>query len=68
MATNNNQNGWISGLNYGAPLCAVQEQQPGTSPEINQYEQLDRPNTGCNTLKVKIYNLELNCFHKYSYL
>ncbi|XP_045481217.1 CTTNBP2 N-terminal-like protein isoform X3 [Harmonia axyridis] len=51
MATNNNQNGWISGLSYGAPLSAVQEQQPGTSPEMNQYEQLDRPNTGCNTLK-----------------
>ncbi|XP_044765082.1 CTTNBP2 N-terminal-like protein isoform X2 [Coccinella septempunctata] len=50
MATNNNQNGWISGLNYCAPLSTVQEQQTGTS-EINQYEQLDRPNTGCNTLK-----------------
>ncbi|KAL3289877.1 hypothetical protein HHI36_023267 [Cryptolaemus montrouzieri] len=51
MATNNNQNGWISGLGYGAPLSAVQEQQPGTSPEINQFEQLERSNAGCNTLK-----------------
>lgn len=54
MATNNNQNGWLSGLSlgYGAPLSAVPEQQGGSSQEINQFEPLDRNNTSSNTLKV----------------
>lgn len=53
MATNNNQNGWLSGLGigFGAPLSVVPEQQPGTTSEGNQFEQLDRTATGSNTLK-----------------
>ncbi|CAH0562207.1 unnamed protein product [Brassicogethes aeneus] len=53
MATNNNQNGWLSGLGigFGAPLSAVPEQQSGSSPEINQFEQLDRNSISSNTLK-----------------
>lgn len=55
MATNNNQNGWLSGLGigFGVSLSAVPEQQqPGGSSDPNQYEQLDRSNAGSNTLKV----------------
>lgn len=55
MATNNNQNGWLSGLGigFGAPLTAVPEQQQqGVPPDINQYEQMDRSNNAAsNTLK-----------------
>lgn len=54
MATNNNQNGWLSGLgiSFGAPLNAVLEQQSNSSSEGHQYDQLDRSTAGSNTLKV----------------
>lgn len=51
MATNNNQNGWLSGLGigFGGTLSAVLEQQ---GQELNQFDQMDRANTASNTLKV----------------
>lgn len=51
MATNNNQNGWLSGLGigFGGTLSAVLEQQ---GQEVNQFDQMDRANTSSNTLKV----------------
>lgn len=51
MATNNNQNGWLSGLGigFGGTLGAVLEQQ---GPEVNQFDQMDRGNAASNTLKV----------------
>lgn len=54
MATNNNQNGWLSGLGigFGAPLNVVLEQQSNSSSEMNQFDQLDRSNIGSSTLKV----------------
>lgn len=55
MATNNNQNGWLSGLGlgFGAPLSVVPEQQScSTSDGNNQFEQLDRNAATSNTLKV----------------
>lgn len=54
MATNNNQNGWLSGLGIGlgAPLNVVLEQQSNTPAEMNQFDQLDRSNIGSSTLKV----------------
>lgn len=58
MATNNNnQNGWLSGLNInlGSPighLSVVPEQQSSSSAEMNQFEQIDRTSNGSNTLKV----------------
>lgn len=56
MATNNNQNGWPSGLSigFGAPLSVVPEQQPGTTSDSNQFEQHDRTSAASNTLKVFI--------------
>lgn len=57
MATNNNnQNGWLSGLNInlGSPighLSVVPEQQSSSSAEMNQFEQIDRTSNGSNTLK-----------------
>nr|XP_022914814.1 uncharacterized protein CG10915 [Onthophagus taurus] len=54
MATNNNQNGWLTGLNIGigGPLTVVPEQQQsGTTSEMNQFEQIDRNATASNTLK-----------------
>ncbi|KAF5300172.1 hypothetical protein FQA39_LY11206 [Lamprigera yunnana] len=53
MASNNNQNGWLSGLGigFGPPLSSVPEQQGASTSEINQFEQLDRSNAGSNTLK-----------------
>lgn len=51
MATNNNQNGWLSGLGigFGGTLSAVLEQQ---GQEVNQFDQMDRANTSSSTLKV----------------
>lgn len=51
MATNNNQNGWLSGLGigFGGTLSAVLEQQ---GPEGSQFDQMDRGNAASNTLKV----------------
>lgn len=51
MATNNNQNGWLSGLaiGFGGTLSAVLEQQ---AAEVNQFDQMDRGNAASNTLKV----------------
>lgn len=56
MATNNNQNGWPSGLSigFGVPLSVVPEQQPGTTSESTQFEQHDRATAASNTLKVFI--------------
>lgn len=57
MATNNNQNGWLSGLGigFGAPLSVVPEQQPGSTSDANQFEQPDRSSAASNTLKVFIF-------------
>uniref|UniRef100_A0A1Y1LH36 Cortactin-binding protein-2 N-terminal domain-containing protein n=1 Tax=Photinus pyralis TaxID=7054 RepID=A0A1Y1LH36_PHOPY len=53
MASNNNQNGWLSGLGigFGPPLSSVPEQQSSSTSDMNQFEQLDRSNAGSNTLK-----------------
>ncbi|XP_018320632.1 uncharacterized protein CG10915 [Agrilus planipennis] len=51
MASSNNQNGWLSGLGFGPPLSSVPEQQPTSSADVNQYEQLDRSSASSNTLK-----------------
>lgn len=62
MASNNNQNGWLSGLGigYGASLSSVPEQQGTSTSDTNQFEQLDRSNAGSNTLKVPFRP----CFHQ----
>lgn len=56
MATNNNQNGWLSGLGigFGGALSCVPEQQPSSSSDNSQFEHLDRTTVGSNTLKVSI--------------
>lgn len=59
MASNNNQNGWLSGLGigFGPPLSSVPEQQGSSGSDMNQFEQLDRTNAGSNTLKVFYFML-----------
>ena len=54
MATNNNQNGCLSGFTsgLGPPLSVVPEQQMDSTSDMNQFEQIDRSSTGSSTLKV----------------
>lgn len=58
MATNNNQNGWLSGLGigFGTPLNAVLEQPGNSSQETSQFDQLDRSAACSNTLKVSLHS------------
>ncbi|KAJ8936493.1 hypothetical protein NQ314_012357 [Rhamnusium bicolor] len=61
MATNNVGIDWMGSLGVGmvdfeAPLSTVPEQHQGSSPGMNQYDQMDRANTSA-TLKVCFMNI-----------